>query len=126
MNLILTCIAIAAVMLVLLVGFGVVGILCVLLDRTKTHVTDQERLQVIETYVTNIFDLLSTENENHGAFRSMDGKYVANSLEELIQKMAAGGDIDIDPNDPEQLKKFFEDLTQDDDDEEDDKPWESK
>lgn len=124
MNLILSMIVIAVVTLVVLLGIGMLGLLLILIDRTKTHLTDHDRLQTLETYVANIYDILRSEEENAGMFRSMDGKYTANSLEELIQKMAAGGEIDIDPNDPEQLKKFFEDLTKDEDGDDEDKPWE--
>lgn len=49
-------------------------------------------------------------------YQSADGKYSANSFEELIRKMADGGDINLDPNDPEILKKFFENINNQDED----------
>lgn len=56
-------------------------------------------------------------------FRSIDGKHVANSLEELMEKMSSDPDSGITFKDAALLRKFFEQITQDSeplDDEDDD------
>jgi hypothetical protein len=128
MNTVLLVIAVATVGLLVLLGIVSVCLNFILLDRTNHFSDIQHRLQTMDDSIADINNILNLDmgGGSSSPYRSIDGKYSAASLEELVQKMAQGGDIDIDPNDPELLKKFFEQLTeeQDDDDEEDEKkPW---
>jgi hypothetical protein len=84
-----------------------------------------ERLKKIESTGDEISSYLDSDPQD-GEFRSVDGKYSANTLEELVQKMALGGELDLDPNDPDLLKKFFEELSNEDDGDEEEKPWEKE
>lgn len=70
-----------------------------------------------------------------------DGKYKANSLEELVDKMVKGGDLNLDPAEDAKIRNFFNNVTEaipdidipdwddDDDDEfgwgEKKEPWQS-
>ncbi len=46
-------------------------------------------------------------------FRSLDGKHVANSLEELLEKMSSDPSTGLTFKDAASLRKFFEQITQD-------------
>lgn len=105
---------------------GVIGGMVVLLDRTK--------------HLSNIFPILATLiqflNGEMGdpsmsgpgpIFRSLDGKYTASSLEELISKMQADPNSGITSADIEQLRNMFNGLTDDMDDDDDDlEDWQKK
>lgn len=73
-------------------------------------------------------DVLSDVQSNNGnmmpppggkiVYRSADGKYTANSPNELLEKMINDPSSGINPNDVESLKRFFERMSLDDDDDE--------
>lgn len=124
-------ITIAAVSILGLLGIGVlVTIGFVLLERTSRIEQISYRLENVEDYLR---DLSSTVNEAQSndegtsMFRSMDGKYVASSLEELIAMMQADPESSLNQSgeSPENLKKFFDQLSNDSDDDEQE-PWKKK
>jgi hypothetical protein len=76
----------------------------------------------IEAYLEDMTDDSSSDDKNSpNMFRSVDGKYEAKTLPELIEKMTK--DLQ-DSSDPSKLDNFLKDLR--DDDDEDVDPWKKK
>jgi len=114
--------ALLGVLVLVIIGF-------ILLERTSRIEQMNYRLENVEDYLR---DLSSTVNEAQSGgedgtpmFRSIDGKYAANSLEELIAMMQADPESELNQggSSSENLKKFFEQLSDDDDEQE---PWKKK
>lgn len=120
----------AAVGVVTLLGILVLVVIgFILLERTSRIEQMNYRLENVEDYLR---DLSSTVNEAQGGgednvpmFRSIDGKYAAHSLEELIAMMQADPESELNKggDSSENLKKFFDQLSDDDDKQE---PWKKK
>jgi len=120
---------------IVLVTFSLFGLICLtiigvlLLERTSKMDQLLFRMETIETYLR---DLSSTVNDAQlqgsptPVFRSIDGKYEASSLEELIQMMQANGEgpasVDTRNMTEDQMRKFIDSIQLDDDDE-DTEPW---
>lgn len=107
----------------------------VLIDRTQNVRRIDVRLEVMENYLAQIVaETTGNYNEGEaGVFRSLDGKHVAGSIEDLMKKMAEDAkDSSETTTEVEKLKEFFTDATHeettdwvdpgDDDDDDDDEP----
>lgn len=80
------------------------------------------RLESIEDYLRDLSSEVNTASTQQQVssplFRSIDGKYTATSVDELIQQMMA--DSGITPkSSPEDLKRFFDKMSEGDEDEDD-------
>lgn len=115
--------ALLGVLVLVIIGF-------ILLERTSRIEQMNYRLENVEDYLR---DLSSTVNEAQSGgeegtpmFRSIDGKYAASSLEELIAMMQADPESELNKggDSSENLKKFFDQLSDNDDDEQE--PWKKK
>lgn len=108
-------------LLVLIVG------IFLLLDRTK-------HMSQVPAMLATVIQFLNSSpypDEMMGGpgpiFRSLDGKYTASSLEELISKMQSDPDSGITSADVDQLRNMFNGLTDDMDDDDDDlEEWQKK
>jgi hypothetical protein len=72
----------------------------------------------------------NNEEEPMQVFRSLDGKYTANSFEELIEKMNNDG-VQLNPEQADQMKRMFEDFMEQENqfeipDEDDGEEWRGK
>jgi len=62
-------------------------------------------------------------SDGHTTYRSADGKHQADSVEELLMKIASDPGTGVDPGDLEALKRIFEQIGKDiEDDDDDDEP----
>lgn len=99
--------------------------MAVLLDRTKHHAGIPPMIATMIQLMSNPFD--GDGHMMHDGpppiFRSMDGKYTANSLEELISKMQADPNSGLTDADAEDLRNMFNGLTEDMDDDDDLEDW---
>jgi hypothetical protein len=116
--------ALLGVVILVIIGF-------VLLERTSRIEQISYRMENVEDYLR---DLSSTVNEAQSndddgvpMFRSMDGKYVASSLEELIAMMQADPESSLNQqgDSPDNMNKFFDQLSGDSDDDPQE-PWKKK
>lgn len=112
--------------MITLVTFGVI-----LLERTKHNSLMFAHLDTMDMLVSNIHAIVSggsdeitdiSRDANTPIFRSLDGKYTASTLEELISKMQQDPSCNITPADTEKLREMFEGLLPDEDDDEPDDP----
>jgi hypothetical protein len=86
--------------------------ICLVFDRLGWLREVNARLEVVENHTAQIVaELLGddTFDVEGGEFRSLDGKIVASSMEELLQKMSE--QPDTTEEDIDQLKKFFTEAT---------------
>lgn len=120
------------ILILLLSGFALCitgAMLYVILERTA-HITSLGyRLESIEDLLRENIgssDNSSTSDGSQQVFRSMDGKYTANTLEELIKKMAEDPSSGIVLDGPDGMQKFLDELKSDDEDDDEDKPWSPK
>lgn len=115
----------------LLIAIGVLmlitlGVVCltaaVLIDRTKQIADIPAKLNTLAMQMNMSY---GPDMPQAPIFRSMDGRYEASSLDELIAKMQADPTSGLTPGDAEDLRKMFEGLTSDDDDD-DLEDWQKK
>lgn len=115
-------IGLLGILILVIVGF-------ILLERTSRIEQMNYRLENVEDYLRDLSSTVNdaqTGGEDTPMFRSLDGKYSAASLEELIAMMQADPDSPINKggDSAENLKKFFDQLSDNDDDEQE--PWKKK
>jgi hypothetical protein len=87
-------------------------------ERTKLLKPMETRLTKIEEAVTYLMESVQVDmkmamntgegdGETRYSFRSIDGKYSAETLDDLLEQMAAGGDLKADEKETEILLNFF-------------------
>lgn len=105
------------------------------IDDTSTKVSNIEDAMAAYMSMGGMPDLNFMPSQTQTIYYSLDGKHKAYSLDELIDQMKSAGDLVINQEDVDVLKKFFEKATvsiegiinwepDDDDDAEDRKEWE--
>lgn len=122
----------AVVAAAFIILMGVIGVFILVNSvQTNTRIEDLKTLvaktSAIEEAVAALADYqLGVEDSSQvSMFMSKDGKYSANTPEELFQKMAEGGDLNISVEEQQRLIDFFKSTTDsinemsEDDDEED-------
>lgn len=110
-------------------GFVVLGAgIMILLDRTSQIGYLAHRLELVEEYLRDLSSEVNNAQESQGqaVFRSVDGKYSANTLEELIAKMSADPESGINADSAEGLNNFFEQLDNDEDDDDEKEDWKKR
>ncbi len=126
-NAVLGFLIVNTALLVILVGVVMVC-LAVILDRTR-------HIAAIGPMLETVIQFISTGSTEEGGmggpppiFRSMDGKFSASSLEELISKMQADPNSGLTERDAEELRNMFKGLSEDlgDDDDDDLEEWQKK
>jgi hypothetical protein len=103
--------------IVTLIGVAVFGFL--LLDRTKLIPHFSSQLDLIESMVVD--NAAGEPQMMTGAFRSLDGRHIAGTLPELMDKML--GDPLNQPSDPTTLGELFNGEVDDDEDDEPPEDW---
>jgi hypothetical protein len=121
MDSLLVPILLGLAILIFILGFSILAVIgFILLERTKEQNPSTPMVTTGYTDTAQSFP-------GPGLYRSMDGKYSANTLDDLVQQMVDDGQIDPNSGEPEELRRFFENLSnedeEDDDDDEEDKPW---
>jgi hypothetical protein len=111
-----------------LLTLAMVVVTVLLTERTRVLNDMNVRTIQLERYMNDILSMLTGPGADPtvGEYRSIDGKYSGRSLEELIQNIASGEGFKYDPNDPESLRKFFEQIIEqeeNDDDDDSDSSW---
>lgn len=111
-----------AVVIVLFGSIGIVLLINVIRinERTSSIKLVEHKLNQVENAVSAILESVNGPMSMMGmpnppsktVYRSADGKHTAESLEELLDKMAAAGDLNISKEAEDELRNFFKQATE--------------
>jgi hypothetical protein len=129
-------------MSILALGFVVfitMSIIHILINITRTNervnqiIPIVNKIQTIENSISSVLEFVSADflESSEATYVSKDGKYSAGTLQELIEKMADGGDLDVPEEESKELTDFFMRITNeieeidfnDNDSDTDDETW---
>jgi CHASE3 domain sensor protein len=125
----------AVLLVLLIVGLAAAGAVfasILLVSRDTTRIPEVlSRLTKTEELITKLSTDVNVELKDNGniseIWKSADGKYTANSFEELLAMMANDPEGPLTADEINAIKSVFEKITGDHDDDEDDKePWKSE
>jgi hypothetical protein len=113
-------VAVAVVTVLLLLSIATLFALAKILERT-THILpikeQQEKIVDDITFITETIQMdmsmmeMGDGETTYAAFSSEDGKFSANTVEELLEKMAIGGILKADDTETNILLNFFNDAS---------------